>query len=154
MDNKIINNETELIEKRNNPVKEMELENDINKVNDINTTKEEDSIYIADEIISYCSSPTSGIVSIKKTKRNNNAIISLGSEISNITNTITLNIAMIKKEINNTELNHIERSNTDKKKLMQIESKKKVKIIISILLIVKLVVIKIIVKMRGIKEIK
>ena len=117
MDNKIINNETELIEKGNNPVKKMELENDINKANDINTTKEEDSIYIADEIISYCSSPTSGIVSIKKTKRNNNAIISLGSEISNITNTITLNIAMIKKEINNTELNHIERSNTDKKKI-------------------------------------
>ena len=118
MDNKIINNETELIEKMNNQEKNMELKNNINKANDNSTTKEEeDSIYITDEIISYCSSPTSGIVSIKKTKKNNGNLINIVSEISNITNTITLNITMIKKEINNnTQLNHIERSITDKKK--------------------------------------
>ena len=118
MDNKIINNETELIEKMNNPGKEIEIENDINKANDINTTKEEDSIYIIDEIISYCSSPTSGIVSVNKTKKNNNTFINIGPEISNITNTITLKISMIKKEINNIDFNHLERSNTEKKKVI------------------------------------
>ena len=152
MDDKIINNETELIEKINNPRKEIEIESDINKANDINTTKEEDSIYIIDDIISYCSSPTSGIVSVNKTKKNNNTFINIGPEISNITNTITLKISMIKKEINNIDFNHLERSNTEKKKLFQIKTKKKVEIIILVLLIVKLAVIKIITKMIKIKE--
>ena len=120
MDIKIYNNETkieEIKEKLNIPVKENESENDLNKVNDINTTNEDDSIYTTDEIISYCSSPTSGLVSIQKTKNNDNSFISIPSEISNITNTITFTIAMIKKEIDENEFStEIGRSNTDKKK--------------------------------------
>ena len=120
MDIKIYNNETkikEIKEKLNIPVKENESEIDLNKVNDINTTNEDDSIYTTDEIISYCSSPTSGLVSIQKTKNNDNSFINIPAEISNITNTITFTIAMIKKEIDETEFStEIGRSNTDKKK--------------------------------------
>ena len=120
MDNKIIDIEKKL--KENLELTQNESKNDINKKSDTNTTNEEaneeDSIYIIDEIISYCSSPTSGLVSIKKTKKNNNLLINIGSDISNITNTITFTIAMIKKEINKTEINNgIGRSNTSKKKV-------------------------------------
>ena len=116
MDIKIYNNETKLKEKLKIPEKENESENDINKTNDI-TTKEEDSIYITDEIVSYCSSPNSGLVSIKKTKNNNNFFVNISSEISNITNTITFSVAMIKKEIDEHEISSdIGRSHTDKKK--------------------------------------
>ena len=101
MDNKIYNFKKE-IKKLNIP--ENKLENDIYKKVDTKTTNEDDSIYYAEEIISYCSSPTSGIVSIKNTQKNN-LFINIGSEISNITNTITLNISMIKNEINKNEKN-------------------------------------------------
>ena len=114
MDNKICNYEKEKNEKMN--ITENELENDINKKVDTNTTNEDDSIYYMEEIISYCSSPTSGLVSIKNTKKNN-LFINIGSEISNITNTITLNISMIKNEINKIENNtDILRCNTNIKK--------------------------------------
>ena len=62
------------------------------------TSKEEDNLYIIDEIISYNSSPKLGLVSIKKTKNNDYSYISIGEDISNISNTITLNISMIQKE--------------------------------------------------------
>lgn len=93
-----------------------EKENDINKLNDNSTTKEDDSFYTLEEAISYCSSPKSGLVSIKKTKYNNNSFIpfmNYGSEICNITNTITFKINVMNKEMNITEVAHdVERSNT------------------------------------------
>ena len=66
MDIEIENNNKDPILKHSE--KEHNSENDINKNNDDNTTKDDDSIYITDEIISYCSSPTSGIISINKKK--------------------------------------------------------------------------------------
>ena len=120
MDIRKYNNESKLIEIMNKKEKEHqnETENDSNKMIDNNTTNEDDSIYTIDEVISYCSSPKSGLVSIKKTKTNKDTFLSIGSEISNITNTITFKIAMIKKEISFTEINdkEIERSNTSHKK--------------------------------------
>ena len=122
MDIKKYNNEAKLNEKLNIPGKENELENDIIKTNDINTTNEDDSIYTTDEVISYCSSPTSGLVSIKKTKNNYNSYINISSEISNITNTITFTIEMIKKEINETDFStEIGRSNPAKKKSIKVQ---------------------------------
>ena len=123
MDIEIINNNKEPIlnysEKEHNSVRS------INKNNDENTTKDDDSTYILDEIISYCSSPTSGIISINKKKNDNNSFIINNSEISNITNTITFKIAMMKKEINNTEINNtIGRSNTSKKKVNKEQKEK------------------------------
>ena len=116
MDIEIENNNKDPILKHSE--KEHNSENDINKNNDDNTTKDDDSIYITDEIISYCSSPTSGIISINKKKNYNNSFISIGSEISNITNTVVFTIAMMKKEITKTEINNgIGRSNTSKKKV-------------------------------------
>ena len=117
MDIEIDNNNKDPILKHSE--KEHQSEKDIlNKNNDANTTKDDDSIYITDEIISYCSSPTSGIISINKKKNYNDSFISIGSEISNITNTITFTIAMMKKEITKTEINNgIGRSNTSKKKV-------------------------------------
>ena len=56
-------------------------------------------IHSLQEVISYCSSPKSGLVSIIKTKPNNGTFINIDPEISNITNTITLKVAMIKKRI-------------------------------------------------------
>ena len=115
MDIKIYNN-TKLNEKYSKPENEKGLAINLNKINDSNTTKEEESIYITEENIQYCSSPKSGLVSIKKTRNNNNSIINIGSQISNITNTITFNIAMIKKEINGSDIkSDIPRSCTDKK---------------------------------------
>ena len=107
MDIRKYNNESKLIEIMNKKEKEHqnETENDSNKMIDNNTTNEDDSIYTIDEVISYCSSPKSGLVSIKKTKTNKDTFLSIGSEISNITNTITFKIAMIKKEISFTEIN-------------------------------------------------
>ena len=123
MDIKIYNN-TKLNQKCNKPENEKRLEINLNKINDSNTTKEEESIYITDENIQYCSSPKSGLVSIKRTKNNNNAIINIGSQISNITNTITFKIAMIKKEINGSDIkSDIPRSNTNKKKEKEINDK-------------------------------
>ena len=104
MDIKIFNNEKEFKEKMNIKEIENKSKNDINNKK-ANASNEDDNIYIIDEIVSYCSSPTSGLVSIKKTKNNNKLSINIGSDISNITNTITLNISMIKTEINNKENN-------------------------------------------------
>jgi len=85
MDIRKYNNESKLIEIINKKEKENqnEAENDSNKMIDNNTTNEDDSIYIIDDIISYCSSPKSGLVSIKKTKTNKDTILSIGSELSN-----------------------------------------------------------------------
>ena len=111
MDNKKYNNETKPKEKHNE-LKGLQIE--INQINDSNITKEEESIYITDENISYCSSPTSGLVSIKNVS-NKNSIINIGSQISNITNTITFTVAMMKKEINCSEINsEISRNNNNR----------------------------------------
>ena len=111
------NNETKLKEKNISDKNiEREKENDINKINDNSTTKEDDSFYTLEEAISYCSSPKTGLVSIKKTKYNNNSFIpflNYGSEICNITNTITLKIDIMKKEMELTEVSQgVKRSNT------------------------------------------
>ena len=114
MDNKKYNNNEPIIEENRNTIlqKDSTSHNASYKDNEIMNKKEEDSIYITDEIISYCSSPTSGLVSIHKTK-NNKSFIRIGSEISNITNTVTLTIAMLKKGKNNNDVNDdILRSNT------------------------------------------
>ena len=104
MDIKSYNCENKIQEKNiSKKLNENQKENYIKKISDNNTTNEDDSIYITDEVISYCSSPKSGLVSIKKTKYNNsafNTFINLGNEICNINNTITLNISMLKKEVN------------------------------------------------------
>ena len=120
MDIKSYNNDNQIEEKTiSKKHNENQKENYINKISDNNTTNEDDSIYTTDEIISYCSSPKSGLVSIKKTKYNNNTFntfINLGNEICNITNTITLNISMVKKEVNlNENEEDIEKCNTGKK---------------------------------------
>ena len=111
------NNQTKLKEK-NILDKDIvtEKENYINKINDNSTTKEDDSFYTFEEVISYCSSPKTGLVSIKKTKYNNNntfiPFLNYGNEICNITNTITFKIDMMKKEMNLSEVKQdVERSN-------------------------------------------
>ena len=87
------------------------LENECNKNNDISTTKEDEG-FITDEIIQYCSSPKRGLVSINITKNNNEKLTPVPIEkniISSITNTITMNIAMIKKEIDIKDLDKIKK---------------------------------------------
>ena len=105
MDNNKYNNEQQLIEITNRNEKDNVSETYSNKMNDNdnNTTKEDDSIYTIEEVISYCSSPKTGLVSINKTKQNKGFFLSIGPEINNITNTITLKVAMIKKEISFSE---------------------------------------------------
>ena len=73
-------------------------ENEINKNNDISTTKEEDS-FIIDDLIQYCSSPKQGLVSINISNNSNNEIMPIPTEKNRIANTITMTIAMIRKEI-------------------------------------------------------
>ena len=105
MDIKLCNNEKIIIDK--------ELEINLKKINNSDTTKEEESIFITEENIAYCSSPKSGLVSIKKSMNNDNAIVNIGSQISNITNTVTFTIDMIKKEINCPEIkSDFSKSNT------------------------------------------
>ena len=77
-------------------IKKEELKKIIN--NDINTTKEDES-FITDEVIQYCSSPNTGLVSINRSNSVNNKFTPSPSEKSFITNTVTMNIALIKKEI-------------------------------------------------------
>ena len=105
MDNNKYNNEQQLIEITNRNEKDNVSETYSNKMNDNdnNTTKEDDSIYTIEEVISYYSSPKTGLVSINKTKQNKGFFLSIGPEINNITNTITLKVAMIKKEISFSE---------------------------------------------------
>ena len=105
MDNNKYCNEPKLIEIRNRNEKNNVSETYSNKMNDNdnNTTNEDDSIYTIEEVISYCSSPKTGLVSINKTKQNKGFFLSIGPEINNITNTITLKVAMIKKEISFSE---------------------------------------------------
>ena len=113
MDNKKYNNETKPKEKHNELNNGKGLQIDINQINDSNIIKEEESLYITDENITYCSSPTSGLVSIKNVS-NKNSIINIGSQISNISNTITFTVAIMKKEINCSEINaEISRNNTN-----------------------------------------
>jgi len=108
------NQETKLKEK-NISDKNIEKENDINKINDNSTTKEDDSFYTFEEVISYCSSPKTGLVSIKKSKYNSNTFVPFlkhENEICNITNTITFRVDIMKKEIGLTEASQdVERSN-------------------------------------------
>jgi len=109
------NNETKLKEKNISGKNiNIEKENDINKINDNNTTKEDDSFYTFEEAISYCSSPKTGLVSIKKTKYNNNSFIpflNYGNDICNISNTITFKINIMKNETDLTEISQdVERS--------------------------------------------
>ena len=87
------------------------LENECNKNNDISTTKEDES-FITDEIIQYCSSPKRGLVSINISKNYNEIITTVPPEknmIPSITNTITMNISMIKKEIDIKDLDKIKK---------------------------------------------
>ena len=121
-------NEQKLIEITNKNEKEKNKEGEpySNKINDNenNTTNGDDSIYTIEELISYCSSPKSGLVSIIKTKPNNGTFINIDPEISNITNTITLKVAMIKKEIsfseskssNDREINRVQTHHKKEKK--------------------------------------
>ena len=69
-----------------------------NKNNDISISKENES-FITDEVIQYCSSPKGGLVSINSTDDSNKKFTPIPSEKNNITNTVTMSIAMIKKEI-------------------------------------------------------
>ena len=69
-----------------------------NKSNDISISRENES-FITDEIIQYCSSPKGGLVSINISDGNNKTITPIPSDKNNITNTITMTVAMIKKEI-------------------------------------------------------
>ena len=87
------------------------IENESNKNNDISTTKEDES-FITDEIIQYCSSPKRGLVSINISKNNNEKITPVPPEenmIPEITNTITMSIAMIKKEIDIKDIDKIKK---------------------------------------------
>ncbi len=70
--------------------------------NDISTTKEDES-FITDEVIQYCSSPNTGLVSINRARSINSKFTPNPSEKNNITNTITMSIAMLKKEIDSIE---------------------------------------------------
>ena len=95
MKNEIINKEYYLNElKPNKSIKENE-----NKNNDISTTKEDES-FIADEPIQYCSSPRRGLVSINISNNINDNFTQIPTEKNRITNTVTMRIAIIKKEIN------------------------------------------------------
>ena len=69
-----------------------------NKSNDISTSKENDS-FITDEVIQYCSSPKGGLISINSTDDNYTKFTPIPTEKNCITNTITMSVAMIKKEI-------------------------------------------------------
>ena len=75
----------------------------LNRNVDISTTKEEDS-YIAEEIIQYCSSPKRGLVSIKSTSNIKGTITPVPTEKNRIINTVTMNVEMIKKEIELSDL--------------------------------------------------
>jgi len=98
-----INEECKLKKEKSN-INLNENDNEINKNNDISTTKEDES-YITDEVIQYCSSPKSGLVSIDNSNNSNNNIFStLSIEKNDIRNTVTMSIAMIKKEINLKEI--------------------------------------------------
>ena len=93
-----INEECKLKKEKSN-INLNENDNEINKNNDISTTKEDES-YITDEVIQYCSSPKSGLVSIDNSNNSNNNIFStLSIEKNDIRNTVTMSIAMIKKEM-------------------------------------------------------
>jgi len=98
----IINKEFEVKKEKPNEKDENDDKDDeLKKNNDISTTKEDES-FIVDEVIQYCSSPIRGIVSINNNKSNNDTLCSISTRKNdniNYRNTITMNIAMIKKEI-------------------------------------------------------
>ena len=100
----IINKELEIPKEKSNEKNDNDDKDDeFKKSNDISTTKEDES-FIVDEVIQYCSSPKRGLVSININNNNgNNDILSSIStrrnDTINFRNTITMNIAMLKKEI-------------------------------------------------------
>ena len=93
--NNEINKEYQLTEIKSNKTKN---ENELNKNNDISTTKEEES-FITDEVIQYCSSPRRGLVSINISNSINDNLVQIPTDNIRITNTVTMRIAMLKKEI-------------------------------------------------------
>ena len=97
--------------------------NELNKNNDISTTKEEES-FIADEVIQYCSSPKTGLVSINISNNNNDSFIPAPTEKINITNTITMNISILDNKINIKDVKRTKiRSTTTHKKEIDIINK-------------------------------
>ena len=92
MKNEIIDNQNQSIIGKESP-----NINELNKNNDNSTTKEDDS-YIAEEIIQYCSSPKTGLVSINVSNDVNkvNKVFTLIPSEKNIRNTIMMKISMIK----------------------------------------------------------
>jgi len=98
----IINKEFEVEKEKSNEKDENDDKDDeLKKNNDISTTKEDES-FIVDEVIQYCSSPKRGLVSININNNNNDILSSISTRKNdniNIRNTITMSIAMLKKEI-------------------------------------------------------
>ena len=114
MDNKKCRIEPEIKEKFYKIENKNGIESNRNNRYNNKSSKEEDNLYIMDEVISYNSSPKLGLVSIKKTKNNDYSYISIGTDISNITNTITLNVSVIQKEKNKKQIiKEMERRNTE-----------------------------------------
>ena len=99
----IINKKFQVEQEKSNEKDENDDKDDeLKKNNDISSTKEDES-FIVDEVIQYCSSPKRGLVSINSNNISNNDVLSSISskrnDNINFRNTITMNIAMIKKEI-------------------------------------------------------
>ena len=108
----VINNQCPLIEEKSNKkIKEKESSKNI----DISTTKEEES-FITEEIIQYCSSPKSGLVSINIANNINKNFTPIPTEKNRIITTITMNIALIKKEIDLDDIEVKRRSSAFHKK--------------------------------------
>ena len=76
-------------------------DNELDKNIDVSTTKEEDS-FIAEELIQYCSSPKGGLVSINNSCITNESCIPMPTDKNRIKNTVTMRIAFVKNEIDNT----------------------------------------------------
>ena len=103
--------------------KEESKMNELNKNNDISTTKEEES-FIADEPIQYCSSPKTGLVSINISNNNNDTFTPVPAEKINITNTITMNISILDNKISLKDVKRTKmRSTTTHKKEIDIINK-------------------------------
>ena len=108
----VINNQCPLIEEKSNKkIKEKESSKNI----DISTTKEEES-FITEEIIQYCSSPKGGLVSINIANNINKNFTPIPTEKNRIITTITMNIALIKKEIDLDDIEVKRRSSAFHKK--------------------------------------
>jgi len=95
-----INEECKLKKEKSN-INLNENDNEINKNNDISTTKEDES-YITDEVIQYCSSPKSGLVSIDNS---NNSYMKILHEL-NYKNIDNKNNNNDKKDTDNNDINN------------------------------------------------